>query len=152
MDNYEICRDAMRGIILGDNDDAARQHRRLDAEGRRLHDVMLTMMFAAGLQAQFGTESLDLTALQTFARQLHHEHAGTEPPVRQLDVEALVRGTLGEEHFLDHLDWDTEEHLQRLAIRKIYLESDHMQQHLKDYLSDVEKIARHWVATEGLPE
>ncbi|HIV59498.1 MAG TPA: hypothetical protein H9902_16240 [Candidatus Stackebrandtia faecavium] len=152
MDQYEICRETMRAIALGDDDKAHRLYRQLDAAGEGVYEVALTMMFLAALQVRFGTADLDLAAAQGFASELQADHADTEPPVLESNVESLIRGVWSEEHLLDGLERDEEERLQHLAIRKIYSDSDDMQQRFDDYLADVENMTRYWVANEALPD
>lgn len=135
----------LRAAALGKADEAHQLYDQIPEAERENYNVFIVAFFAICLEVRFKNDQ-SLAAIKTFADEMRYDYRNAEPPVKQLVVEGLIRGMMGEEQVLQEITPADQYRTQMLAIRKIVGQSPEMQTDLSSYLAEAEGLAAQWIA------
>ncbi|MFG3342356.1 hypothetical protein [Glycomyces sp. NPDC048151] len=141
----KLFRDTMRASSLGDSDEAARLYAQIPESEIDNYNMFIIAFFAGALGVRFKDDH-SLAAIKQFAEEMQIDYRNAKPPVKQLVIEGLIRGMLGEEDLFDEISPEDQYRTQLLAIRKIVGQSPEMQARLDDYLTEAEALSDQWIA------
>jgi hypothetical protein len=143
MTGSELFRETMRATALGNSEEAARLYSQIPKSEIDRYNAFVIAFFAGALGVRFKDDH-SAAAITRFAEEMRYDYREADPPVKQLVIEGLIRGMLGEEQMFEEISAADQYRTQLLAIRKIVGQSPEMQARLDDYLADAEVLARQW--------
>ena len=143
MTGNSLFRETMRAASLGDSDEASRLYDQIPKAELDNYYMFVVAFFASALGVRFKDDQ-SLSAIKQFADEMRYDYREAQPPVKQLVVEGLIRGMLGEEQMFEEITPEEQYRTQLLAIRKIVGQSPEMQARIEDYLTDAETLASQW--------
>ncbi|MCH7229651.1 hypothetical protein L0U85_02060 [Glycomyces sp. L485] len=147
MTGNPLFRETIRAASLGNADEASRLYDQIPKSDLNEYHMFVVAFFAAALGVRF-QEDQSLSEIKRFADEMRYDYRDAQPPVKQLVVEGLIRGMLGEEQMFDEISPQEQYRTQLLAIRKIVGQSPEMQARMDDYLTDAETLATQWQSGE----
>lgn len=133
----------MRAAALGNSAEASRLYGQIPNDEIEHYNMFVVAFFAAALGVRFKDDH-SLRAIKQFADEMRYDYREASPPVKQIVIEGLIRGMLGEEQMFEEITAAEQYRTQLLAIRKIVGQSPEMQARLDDYLKDAETLAVQW--------
>lgn len=115
----------------------------LTQDERDEYYLLALALFAGAIGHRLGDEPTreDIGA---FIAEMRYDYRNANPKVNFLAVETMIRAVFGEDQLLDDLPAKDQYLAQLPVIVKVVMQSEHMQQHLDDYLSDAEALAAQW--------
>jgi hypothetical protein len=143
MTGNSVFRETIRAASIGNSDEASSLYDQIPKSEIENYQIFVVAFFATALGVRFKDDQ-SLSAIKQFAEEMRYDYRDTQPPVKQLVVEGLIRGMLGEEQMFDEITPEEQYRTQLLAIRKIVGQSPEMQARLDDYLADAETLAAQW--------
>lgn len=147
MASYPLFRQIAKAMALGDGDRAADLIDSVPDNEIDVYQTYITAVFAGAAGHRFD-EDHSHEAIRQFVSEARLNFQSAQPPLKALVMEGLFRVLFGEEHLLDEITPDDQLRHQFLAIRKIVGQSDHMQEHLDEYLADAETLAKEWTSED----
>ncbi|GAB3655547.1 hypothetical protein [Glycomyces tarimensis] len=143
MTGDSLFRETMRAAALGKAEEASVLYDRIPKSELNNYHMFVVAFFAAALGVRF-RDGQSLSEIKRFADEMRYDYRDVQPPVKQLVIEGLIRGMLGEEQMFDEISPEEQYRTQLLAIRKIVGQSPEMQARIEDYLTDAETLAAQW--------
>jgi hypothetical protein len=143
MANYPLFKEAIRAAVAGNAERAAELDDQIPDAERNAYNIFITAMFCGAIEHRLGDDHSQ-AAIKRFVDEMRFDYRNLQPPMKPLVLEGLIRGLLGEDHFLDEIGPHDQLRLQLLSLRKIVNQSSEMQARLDDYLKDAEALAEHW--------
>ncbi|WP_030154931.1 hypothetical protein [Glycomyces sp. NRRL B-16210] len=140
-----LFRETLKAAALGDSEEANRLYDQIPEAEVEQYNMFIVAFFAICLEVRFKNDQ-SLAAIKAFADEMRYDYRNAEPPVKQLVVEGLIRGMMGEEEVLQEISPADQYRTQLLAIRKIVGQSPEMQTGLTPFLSDAEGLASQWIS------
>jgi hypothetical protein len=140
-----LFRETLRAAALGKAEEANRLYDQIAEAEREHYNVFIVAFFAVCLEVRFKDDQ-SLAAIKKFADEMRYDYRDAEPPVKQLVIEGLIRGMMGEEQMLSEITSADQYRTQMLAIRKIVGQSPEMQTDMSSFLADAENLAAQWIA------
>jgi hypothetical protein len=147
MTGNPLFRETMRAAALGNSTEASRLYDQIPKVEIEQYNLFVVAFFAAALGVRFKDDH-SLGAIKQFAEEMRYDYREANPPVKQMVIEGLIRGMLGEEQMFEEISAAEQYRTQLLAIRKIVGQSPEMQAHLDDYFADAETLAAQWQSEE----
>jgi hypothetical protein len=143
MTGNPLFRETMRASALGNADKATELYQQIPKSEVEQYNMFIVAFFAGALGVRFKDDH-SLPAIKRFAEEMRYDYREANPPVKQLVIEGLIRGMLGEEQMFDEISAEDQYRTQLLAIRKIVGQSPEMQANLDSYLKDAETLVAEW--------
>jgi hypothetical protein len=140
-----LFRQTLRAAALGNAEEANRLYDQISDADQEQYNIFIVAFFAVCLEVRF-KEDQSLEAIRRFADEMQYDYRNAEPPVKQLVIEGLIRGMMGEEDVLAEISPADQYRVQLLAIRKIVGQSPEMQSDLSPFLTEAETLAAGWIA------
>lgn len=142
-----LFRETLRAAALGNAEEAHRLYDQIAEADREHYNMFIVAFFAVCLEVRF-KEDQSLAAVKKFAEEMRYDYRNAEPPVKQMVVEGLIRGMMGEQQMLAEITPSDQYRTQMLAIRKIVGQSPEMQTDIGPFLADAEGLAAQWIAED----
>ncbi|GAA1672585.1 hypothetical protein GCM10009830_18460 [Glycomyces endophyticus] len=140
-------RAAVRAVAFGDGPTARRIHDELDeAAHERLFGFAIAVMSIC-IEHRFAGNA-DHDAFREFANEMREDFRDSDPPLKPLAVEVVLRGFAGEEHLLDEIPVMDQMNLRYPLIRKIVADSPALQAEFDDVLDQAERMLERWADDE----
>lgn len=146
MERDELFKQAVRASALGQGETAKSLTLKIDDSDSQAYFIFVSAFFA-GIAEHWFREDQSQEAIARFVNEMRNDFAHADPPVKPLVVEGVLRALFGEDHLLDDITGMEQLTASLDAIRKMVDQSDHIQEHLNDYLNDAQILAAAW-ATE----
>ncbi|WP_156926227.1 hypothetical protein [Glycomyces arizonensis] len=143
MTEISVFRETMRAAALGNAEEASRLYDQIPKSDLSDYHMFVVAFFAGALGVRF-SEDQSIEAIKRFADEMRYDYRDVDPPVKQLVVEGLIRGMMGEEQLFDEITPEEQYRTQLLAIRKIVGQSPEMREKLDDYLADAGTLVAQW--------
>jgi hypothetical protein len=140
-----LFRQTLRAAALGHADESNRLYDQIPEADRERYNVFIVAFFAICLEDRFKADQ-SLAAIKQFAEEMRYDYRNAEPPLKQLVIEGLIRGMMGDEEVLKEITPAEQYRTQMLAIRKIVGQSAAMQTDMTPFLNEAEALAGQWIA------
>ncbi|MGH8792946.1 MAG: hypothetical protein ACRDXX_09900 [Stackebrandtia sp.] len=141
-------RELVKAIAVGNTEKANALNDRIPDDEREDFHTFVTAFFSLMLEQRFKDDS-SREAILAFVDEMRYDYRNTEPPIKPLAVEGLIRASCGEEHFFDEISPTDTLRSEFLVIGKIAAQSPIVIPRIEDFLTDAETLAAQWASEAG---
>jgi len=145
MADYDLFQKIVKALALGEGANARELISQMREDEQKDYAVFVAAAFTE-LAGELFDKDHGLVAIKGFVDEMAHAYRSSNPPIKPIAMEALIRALFYEDQSLDEVSPEEQLRLQTMALRMIVHKSAEIHAQLDLHLAEAKSLAMEWLS------